>query len=728
MNWILALDPETRNALIMWLHGPAGSGKSAIAQTVAEWAFKNKLLLTSYFFSRFDSTRNHERSLIATIAYQATTCLPGVRDLILAAIDTDPLIFTRSLDAQIQSLIFEPLRDLIACGYFNEPNSMRLVIIDGLDECGDRDDQLVILDAISTALKQYNLPIIFLIASRPEHDITHAFGLEYLGEISTRLPLDDEYEPSSDIELFLRDKFMSITKTHPFKAQIPSNWPAEEILEKVVLKSSGQFIYAATVVKFVRSTRHRPMDRLDIVLGLQPAARDLPFAELDALYHHIFSSVDALELILQIIALHLLERESRAFGGSLTVQDIEEVLALSPGEIPILLCDLASVVMIDELFDGFRRVAYLKFLHASLEDFFFDQSRSKSLYIDKTLWQVQFVHMFFQHVASRPHIKISTSRLCFLIQGVSPSAELRQEIIKCDITKFLVQDNEVLDTIKEFLKYIKESRFDDARELHALHVRSFHQYVTKHLAVYHSDPRLLSLVATIADRISYGNIRTNIEIHECLFRFDDKLRIIDDCSLNLRNAISNIRSNGYSDFCGESFVSKSRLGVWALDGKKYASAALYFLQYTCEHSLQQIPARFSRRQQLLHRIRPWKWRRGTVWKRDAFNRIEKMESRRRDRNDWGGFIYPYNKQVYKNQDFNREWLSKVRKVVAGKAFSVGLEYLARMLDRAGESEELINFAHRCTFGPMSMVYPDGTKAAQKAIKAYLKRMDSLDVY
>ncbi|KDR82263.1 hypothetical protein GALMADRAFT_20947, partial [Galerina marginata CBS 339.88] len=115
-NWVFRLDPETRYALITWLYGPAGSGKSAIAQTIAEWAFEEGLLLASYFFSKFDSTRNHPRTLIATIAYQVASALPEIRDHIFGAIETDPLVFSRSLTTQISDLIVQPLNRLISSG------------------------------------------------------------------------------------------------------------------------------------------------------------------------------------------------------------------------------------------------------------------------------------------------------------------------------------------------------------------------------------------------------------------------------------------------------------------------------------------------------------------------------------------------------------------------------------------------------------------------------------
>ncbi|KDR70772.1 hypothetical protein GALMADRAFT_809670, partial [Galerina marginata CBS 339.88] len=286
MAWILGQDPETRNSLIKWLHGPAGAGKSAIAQTIAQHCAKAGILLASFFFFRSDSTRNHARSLIATIAYQITTCFPSFRKLVVETIDADPHIFNRTLLKQFSSLIVEPLLALIPLGMFQEPNSTRLIIIDGLDECEDRNSQLDILHTMSEIFQHHRLPLIFLVVSRPEYDITNAFGAGFLQTISSRLALDNDYQASADIRLFLRDQFTNIKENHPVKTHIPSDWPNDEVLEKLVNKSSGQFIYAATVMKYVKSTRHRPPNRLEIVLGVQPAtaARDTPFSELDALY------------------------------------------------------------------------------------------------------------------------------------------------------------------------------------------------------------------------------------------------------------------------------------------------------------------------------------------------------------------------------------------------------------------------------------------------------------
>ncbi|KDR65651.1 hypothetical protein GALMADRAFT_29941, partial [Galerina marginata CBS 339.88] len=252
MPWILGLDPETRNTLIMWIYGPAGSGETAIAQTIAERCAEEGYLLAIFFFFRSDPTRNHPRSFIPTIAYQIAVHLPSFRERVVKTINADPRIFNCSMASQTVGLIIEPLQHLVSLGVFNESNSMRLIIVDDLDECEDCSGQLEILRTISDSFQRHHLPLIFLTVSRPEYDISNAFGAGYLQETTLRLALDSEYQASEDIKLFLHDEFSHIRETHPLKSRIPDDWPTEKVLNELVKKSPGQFIYAATVTKFIK--------------------------------------------------------------------------------------------------------------------------------------------------------------------------------------------------------------------------------------------------------------------------------------------------------------------------------------------------------------------------------------------------------------------------------------------------------------------------------------------
>jgi len=266
MDWLLGPDVDDQNTVILWLYGSAGAGKSAITRGIAHRCHLEKLLLASFFFSRSDPTRSNAKSLIATIAYQITTNIPGTWEKIAGIMEQDPLILTRSLEAQVAALIVEPLGDPLKAGYFNAPTSRRLIIIDGLDECDIPAVQCNILQAISLLFDKYHLPLRILFASRPERHLIHSFRTGSLPKFHTTLSLDDTYKPDNDLRLFLIDNFKEMKTTHPMSGYLDHSLPSTDVLEGLVKKSSGQFIYASTVVKYVSSIRHHPLDRLNVIL------------------------------------------------------------------------------------------------------------------------------------------------------------------------------------------------------------------------------------------------------------------------------------------------------------------------------------------------------------------------------------------------------------------------------------------------------------------------------
>ncbi|KIK58406.1 hypothetical protein GYMLUDRAFT_110924, partial [Collybiopsis luxurians FD-317 M1] len=96
------------NSKILWLYGPAGAGKSAIAQTFAQTCAKNENLIGSFFFWRSDSSRNNPERLFATLALQMAVVVPQLRAIINAAIAHNPLAPKLSIEDQCDSLIIQP--------------------------------------------------------------------------------------------------------------------------------------------------------------------------------------------------------------------------------------------------------------------------------------------------------------------------------------------------------------------------------------------------------------------------------------------------------------------------------------------------------------------------------------------------------------------------------------------------------------------------------------------
>ena len=365
MDWVKRkIDTD---AFIMWLYGAAGAGKSAIAQTIAELCEEHKLLLTSFFFFRADSLRSNSKQLIATIAYQVAVVIPGVGALMEAVVDKDPHLLSRSLITQFIALIVDPLEHLFETSAGEHMDLPKLIIIDSLDECMDG-TQVQILDMIFVIGKRSKFPFNFLVVSRPELEISAAMGDGKIREGLTRLPLDADITSHGDIRRFLQDRFNEIRLTHPIRSNLPSSWPLSEYIETLVDKSSGQFIYASTVVKFVSSRRHGPDHRLEIILDLRPKGKDLPFSELDALYRYVLSSTEETTTTIQIIATTL------TLSHRTNTAELSDILGLSPRDIKLHLIDLGSLVEYENDF--------LNILHASLGDFLFDGSRSQELYID----------------------------------------------------------------------------------------------------------------------------------------------------------------------------------------------------------------------------------------------------------------------------------------------------------------------------------------------------------
>jgi hypothetical protein len=372
---------DGEEAQVMWIFGLVGTGKSAIAQTIAERCLAAGLLLAAFFFSRSDPTRNHPGSLVATLAYQIRANIVAFGDLIENYISQDPLLFTKSFETQLLTLIIKPLQTLAASGTLKDKSSPQLIIIDGLDECHDSAAQSNIVAVISRALQNYKIPLKILIASRPEQTISFAFNSINHMNLTTRLPLDKTYLPQRDIRVLLEDKFNHIKATHPMKAYIPASWPTQQTIDNVVERSSGQFIYVSTLVNFISSIRHRPTDRLEIALGLHPPRRQLPFVELDALYAQILSSIEDIEATLQILSYIILT--PTYYCGY--VSNVELFFGLPEGEVYLILGELEGLVI--QFTPSGSHGCYedlISIQHASFTEFIFDALRSKEFFINST--------------------------------------------------------------------------------------------------------------------------------------------------------------------------------------------------------------------------------------------------------------------------------------------------------------------------------------------------------
>ncbi|KAF8329240.1 hypothetical protein F5887DRAFT_1142496 [Amanita rubescens] len=282
-DWVK--NPHARQRII-WLNGPAGAGKSAIAQTISGHC-SDEQLAASFFFLRNSSDRGTAMRLFTTLAWQLANNIPELLSYIESAIKTEPLFPTKSIDIHFNRLIIQPLQELLRDKPDFSPQKS-LVVIDGVDECAPDRDQILFLRLIGDALSKIHIPLRFLICSRPEPHIQEAFESQVMTGITHAVSLNDQFEPDNDIRRYLIDEFARICAERKL-LKLSFGWPPGRTINQLVSKSSGQFIYASTVIKFVDDMYDDPRRRLDIVLKTHPVNSASPFAELDQLYIQILS-------------------------------------------------------------------------------------------------------------------------------------------------------------------------------------------------------------------------------------------------------------------------------------------------------------------------------------------------------------------------------------------------------------------------------------------------------
>ncbi|KAF8893154.1 hypothetical protein CPB84DRAFT_1748618 [Gymnopilus junonius] len=381
---------STYNSPIKWITGSAGVGKTAIMHTIAEILERKQLLLADFFFWRTGEHCNTADFFIATLAYQIAISMPSTRPHIENIVKRDPHIFTRTLEVQSQALIIDPIISVYQennCGV----NYPRIIIVDGLDEClgekqsQDIEKQTEVLQVLHWTLSQLPIPFALLIASRPECHIQRRFDT-ILKDTSSSIMLNDSYNADADIRTFYLAKFNGIREHHLLRSYLPAGqWPPTHIVDELVHRASGQFIYVSTVTRFVTANKKNPSDQLQVILDANIRGNTKPFQSLDLLYFIIFTAIEEEDLAVTLWVLGILllgrSRTTRAYRtfspDSLPPSFWDKFLGLQRGEMQRLMLGLESILSMRG-----PSGKYFRFYHASLQDFLFDSSRSGLFFIN----------------------------------------------------------------------------------------------------------------------------------------------------------------------------------------------------------------------------------------------------------------------------------------------------------------------------------------------------------
>ncbi|KAJ7651439.1 hypothetical protein B0H17DRAFT_833397, partial [Mycena rosella] len=350
---------------IIWLHGPAGAGKSAIMQTLCQRLQNNRCLGGAFFFKRGHTTRGNAKVLFATLAYQLALHHSHLKPIISQTVDDGPSVVGRDMAIQIRKLMIEPCTSL--------KNSAPLTfLIDGLDECEGDGTQQKLLCLLGNAASEPHHTLRILVASRPEPQIHQAFQRPGLVGHHHALNIEQSF---TDVRNYLRSEFDRIHREHAETMfSVPAPWPTEPVLEELVTTSSGYFIYAATIIKFIDDADFRPIERLSAVIQNLPTECGTPFHALDELYSQILRGIPFRSRVLNILCVIVHGGYFGMLQPSRVI--IEKLLGLDLGDVALTLRRLHSILLMPQ-----DDTQFIQLHHKSFRDFLLDPNRSGNFYI-----------------------------------------------------------------------------------------------------------------------------------------------------------------------------------------------------------------------------------------------------------------------------------------------------------------------------------------------------------
>ncbi|EIN05918.1 tricorn protease domain 2-containing protein, partial [Punctularia strigosozonata HHB-11173 SS5] len=284
MKWVYSVDEEDTKP-VFWLHGPAGSGKSAISHAVAERCRADGRLGRIFCFSTSARDRKLEQ-MFPTIAVGLADLDPDWRKTLCETIQRDhehDLNTTYSLQLQFENFLLEPAK-----GLEERAVGPIVVIIDALDECGGISQRAQLLKYISRFAE---LPsnFRFLFTSRSDRDMMDV--LSKLPCVRSQDIADPEYDTAdADIGLFVNESL----STYSMITEDP-RWVSSRVVDTLVGAAEKSFQWASTACAFIRGEgdyqEYDWHERFEAVVGSVSASQqsDVQYHNLDSLYHLVLS-------------------------------------------------------------------------------------------------------------------------------------------------------------------------------------------------------------------------------------------------------------------------------------------------------------------------------------------------------------------------------------------------------------------------------------------------------
>ena len=269
-EWVVNPNSPER---LLWLHGPTGSGKSAIASSVCHQLHMRtdgrQYLAASFFCKRDDQYLRNPTLILPKVAMDVADVFPAFAKAVATLLSNDrSLAKTEALRPQFTGLIKGPVTEL-AWGN-REP---LVIVVDALDEIGTAEDRRQLI-AIFHEMSGLTPWLKVILTSRPDPDIRRFFNRP--GQTFRDLDLNMR-SSLSDILTATRVRMRDIANDN----NLGSDWPGEAKIFALAERAMPLFIWVEVATSFIKGSM-QPDDRLDRVLKADFTGG--AYQQLDSLY------------------------------------------------------------------------------------------------------------------------------------------------------------------------------------------------------------------------------------------------------------------------------------------------------------------------------------------------------------------------------------------------------------------------------------------------------------
>jgi len=321
-----------------WIYGLPGIGKTSLAHSICEKLDERKQFAGAFFCRRDDTKSSEPRNILPTLICQLAKTSRPFRSIVTEHLQENPHMTPQSMQ---NTLFLEFIRSA-PCHLNQVP---LVVVIDALDECGNTKSRADILKVLvdAAALAPW---LKIIITSRPEVDIIRSLGT------AVKYDLGADQEATADLRTFTQRQLNSVASTWG----LPTPWPGESLLNRVILRANGLFIFIKTLVLALEKCK----DPDEYLIKALQGSSSVGSEPLYSLYSSIVKPHSEIGEFWRMIAVI-----TTAQHRPLRKEPIAELAGVKLNFVEKLVNDLSSLLYRDEGANGAIRVR-----HLSISEFF----------------------------------------------------------------------------------------------------------------------------------------------------------------------------------------------------------------------------------------------------------------------------------------------------------------------------------------------------------------------